>query len=96
MLFINLLLKSTGILKQDSSKSSSHRAIILGNLCDLFYFSIFSRFFLFLKAKKGQIGISVLFVTAFISYTPRNRTAVKFALLLKYNDNTNIDKATFR
>ena len=59
LLFLNLFPKSTDVF--------------FANLSDLFHFSIFWRFLG--KLKKIKLGIFVLFVAAFITYTSRNHTA---------------------
>ena len=65
--------------KQDSSKSSLHRAIILSrSVRFILFFHILPIFLFVSKLKKGQVGIFDLCVTAFISYIPRNHTAVCF------------------
>ena len=73
---INLLPKLTNLLKQDSSKCSSHMAIILQKYVQFYLFFHIMGIFLFLgKPEKGQVGVFVLCIAAFKSYTPRNYTA---------------------
>ena len=72
----NLLPKLANLLKQDSSKCSLHRAVILGEYVRFYLFLHIMAIFLFLgKLKKGQVGVFVLCIAAFTSYTLRNYTA---------------------
>ena len=58
---INLLPKLANLLKQDSSKCSLHRAVILGEYVRFYLFLHIMAIFLFLgKLKKGQVGVFVL------------------------------------
>ena len=93
--------------KEDSSKCSSHRAVVLDKYVRFILFSHILLIFPFLgKLKKSLVGSFVRCVMAFISNTKKPYCSVllieyqttccyrKIALLLKY-DNVNINKATF-
>ena len=76
LLFINFLLKSIDLSKQDSSKCSSHRAITFRkSVRFILFFHILAIFPLLGKLEKGQVGISILCVMTTVSYTSRNHTA---------------------
>ena len=107
-MFIDLLLKSTDLSKQDCPKCSCRRATILGkSVRFILFFHILGILRFLGKLKKDEVRIFVVCVTAFISCIPRNHTVVflikyqitccyrKIAFLLKYYDNPNINKATF-
>ena len=109
LLFINLLLKSTDLLKQASSISFSHRAIILGkSMRFILFFHILAIFIFLSKLKKVQVRIFVLCYSIYKLHTKKPYCSVflikyqitrcyrKIYLLLKYNDNANSNKATFR
>ena len=103
LLFLNLLLKSTHLSKQDSSKFLSHRAIFLVKSVRFIYFRNFSFFGNLIKNK-------VRFLSCFCCiYKLHQETILQcvfnrisnhvllqaIALLLKYDDNPNINKTTF-
>ena len=107
-MFIDLLLKSTDLSKQDCPKCSCLRATILGkSIWFILFFHILGILRFLGKLKKDKVRTFVVCVTAFISCIPRIHTVVflirykitccyrKIAFLLKYHGNPNINKATF-
>ena len=107
-MFIDLLLKSTDLSKQDCPKCSCLRATILGkSIWFILFFHILGILRFLGKLKKDEVWIFVVCVTGFISCILRIHTVVflikyqitccyrKIAFLLKYHGNPNIKKATF-